>query len=200
MTAAPAKTVTRDWLATPLTPDERQYVDYMYRKHGGLVKDFGRKFRRKYPAVNTEDIYSIINLAFIKTCRKWDATKGTFSNLLGVFCEGDIRHFIRDRNWHIKAPGSIRARGLRANYMVRDGKSREQVCEELGITAEQLREALFAVQGMDHEIKDFAFHYCPRPTPWEVLEQDPLWDCGEPAALPDCTAAEPQDSATAVPQ
>jgi DNA-directed RNA polymerase specialized sigma subunit len=172
MTATPTKKTPRGYLATPLTPVERRSVDRMYREHGGLVNHMGRKMCRKYPAILKEDIFSCIDIAFIKTCRAWNPDKGTFSTLLGVFCEGEIRHFIRDHNWTIKAPGAVRSLGLRARYLLKTGETHTSICTKLAINTETLKLALFAVQSIDHDIKDFKFHTCPRPTPWELLDAE----------------------------
>lgn len=168
--APPKKPPARGYLSTPLTREEQRTITRLYREHGGLVKHMGRKMSRKYASLHREDIFSCIDIAFIKTCRAWDANKGKFSTLLGVFCEGEIRHFIRDHNWVIKAPGTVRTLGLRARYLLNAGQTRAQVCEVLALTPETLRQALFAIQSIDHEIHNFKWHLCPRPTPWEVLE------------------------------
>lgn len=170
MEAKPKKKQARGYLATPLTDDERRRMDRLYREHGGLVNHMGGKMCRKYPALQKEDIYSCVDIAFIKSCRAWDPTKGKFSTIFGVFCEGEIRHFIRDHNWSIKAPSAVRSLGMRANYMLRAGTSSAEVCAELNVSLDELKLAVSAVQSIDHEIKDFRWHVCPRPTPWEVLE------------------------------
>jgi DNA-directed RNA polymerase specialized sigma subunit len=172
MSTATKKAPTRGYLATPLSSVERRTMDRLYREHGGLVNHMGRKMCRKYQALRKEDIYSCIDIAFIKTCRAWNPEKGTFSTLFGVFCEGEIRHYIRDHNWSVKAPPSVRSLGVRARYMLRAGQSQATVCLELKTTPEALKLALFAVQSLDHEIKGFDNHVCPRPTPWDILEQD----------------------------
>lgn len=164
----------RGYLATPLDREEQRRVAALYREHGGLVNHMGRKLCRQYKGVRAEDIYSCINIAFIKTCRAWNPDKGTFSTLLGVFSVGEVRHFIRDQNWSVKAPASVRSLGLRARYMLRAGFSQSFVCEELGTTPEALKLAIFSVQSLDHDIRGFQDHVCPRPTPWDVLELSEL--------------------------
>jgi DNA-directed RNA polymerase specialized sigma subunit len=173
MTVATPKTKPRrGYLATPLDNDERRRVDRLYREHGGLVKSFGRKYCRKYAGLRAEDIYSCIDIAFIKTCRAWDATKGAFSTLLGVFSEGEIRHFIRDNNWEVKAPGAVRSLGSRARHMLRAGQRMADICTSLDTTPEALKLALFATQSLDHDVRGFTSHICTRPTPWEMLDAD----------------------------
>jgi len=158
------------YLATPLNGDEQRRIGVLYREHQGIIKLLGRKMCRKYFYVAPDDLFSCIDIAFIKTCRAWDPKKGTFSTLLTVFSEGEIRHFIRDHNWLVKAPGTVRTLGQRARHMLNRGERMEDVLEQLGVTEKKLREALVATCPTDHEIKGFDLHTCPRPTPWDVLE------------------------------
>lgn len=160
------------YLATPLNREERDRMTFLYREHQGLVKLMGRKMCRKYPYVAHDDLFSCIDIAFIKTCRAWDYRKGRFSTLLTVFCEGEIRHFIRDHNWLVKAPGTVRTIGQRARHMLNRGERMEDVLEQLGVTETKLKEALMATRPTDHEIKGFDLHMCPRPTPWDMLEAE----------------------------
>lgn len=159
-------------LATPLTPDEQRYVAQMYRTHQGLLRLLGRKLCRKYPFVDSSDIFSCIDTGFLKTCRAWDPAKGTFSTLLTVFCEGDILHFIRDHNWMVRAPGSVRRIGQLARKMLDRGSTSQEILLHLKVTEEQLKLALVATQPTDHDIRGFDLHICPRPTPWDRLEAE----------------------------
>jgi len=160
------------YLATPLSGDEQRRVGRLYREHQGIIKLMGRKMCRKYPYVAFDDLFSCIDIAFIKTCRAWDPKKGTFSTLLTVFSEGEIRHFIRDHNWLVKAPGTVRTLGQRARHMLNRGERMEDVLEHLGVNEKKLKEALMATCPTDHEIKGFELHVCPRPTPWDLLERE----------------------------
>lgn len=160
------------YLATPLTREEQRRIAAMYREHQGLLRLMGRKLCRKYPFVSSEDVFSCIDQAFIKTCRAWQPAKGTFSTLLTVFAEGDVLHFIRDHNWLVKAPGTVRRNGQLARKLLDKGHSRSEVLAELQITEEALKLALVATSPTDHDIRGFDLHICPRPTPYEVLEAE----------------------------
>lgn len=144
----------------------------LYREHYGLIRLMGRKMCKKYSYVSTSDIFSCIDIAFIRTCRAWDPAKGTFSTLLTVFCDGEIRHFIRDHNWLLKAPGTVRTLGQRARTLLKKGHRPAAVLAALNITEEKLDDALRATASTCHEIKDFSLHICPRPTPWDALEAE----------------------------
>ncbi len=168
---APARKRPRTgYLATPLSPEEQRYVGRMYREHRGLLRLLGRKLCRKYPFVDSSDLFSCIDTGFIKTCRAWDPQKGTFSTLLTVFCEGDILHFIRDHNWLVKAPGNVRRIGQMARRLLERGSTAAEVLTQLAITDSELKLALVATQPTDHDIRGFDLHTCPRPTPWDELE------------------------------
>ena len=160
------------YLATPLSKEEQRRIASMYREHQGLLRLMGRKLCRKYPFVSSEDVFSCIDQAFIKTCRAWQPAKGTFSTLLTVFAEGDVLHFIRDHNWLVKAPGSVRRNGQLARKLLDKGHSRAEVLARLEITEEALKLALVATSPTDHDIRGFDLHVCPRPTPYELLEAE----------------------------
>lgn len=173
LTAQPARHRPRTgYLATPLSREEQRKIGAMYREHQGLLRLMGRKLCRKYPFVSAEDVFSCIDQAFIKTCRAWQPAKGTFSTLLTVFAEGDVLHFIRDHNWLVKAPGTVRRNGQLARKLLDKGHSREQVLAQLEITEEALKLALVATSPTDHDIRGFDLHVCPRPTPYELLEAE----------------------------
>ena len=160
------------YFSTPLSSEEQRRIAAMYREHRGLLRMMGRKLLRKYPYVNTDDVFSAIDTAFIKTCRAWQPAKGTFSTLLTVFCQGEVLHWIRDNNWLVRAPGSVRRTGQLARKLLEKGHSTSDILTQLEITDEQLKLALVATQPTDHDIRGFELHICPRPTPWEQLEQD----------------------------
>lgn len=158
------------YLATPLSHEEQRRVADMYREHRGLLRMMGRKLCRKYPYVSKDDIFSCIDSAFIKSCRAWDPARGRFSTLLGVFAEGDILHFVRDHNWLVKAPGSVRRNGQLARRMLDKGASVAEILVHLSISDDDLKLALVATQPTDHDIRGFDLHICPRATPMELLE------------------------------
>ena len=132
------------YLSTPLSRAEQRHVAAMYREHRGLIRLMGRKMCRKYACVSTADIFSLIDTAFIKTCRGWAPEKGRFSTFLTVNCEGDIRHYIRDSNWLVKAPGEVRRVGQRARALLDRGHSLSEIRTELALSVEALRDALVA--------------------------------------------------------
>lgn len=166
----PTRRARTGYLATPLSPEEQRHIAQMYRQHQGLLRLLGRKLCRKYNYVSCDDIFSAIDTAFIKTCRAWDPAKGTFSTLLTVFCEGDILHFIRDHNWTVKAPGSVRRNGQLARRLMERGHTRADILATLNLCEEALELALIATCPTDHDIRGFDLHICPRPTPWEYIE------------------------------
>ena len=118
-----------------------------------------------------EDINSCVDIAFIKAARQWDPDKGTLSTILGHFVVGECRHAIRSAgNWGIAAPQRVREAGIKARNMLDEGLTAADVCREMAITADDLRDILRATTGLGHDVCGFDLHACDRPTPWETLE------------------------------
>ena len=76
----------------------------MYVEHQGLLRLLGSKLTRQFPMVDSLDVFSCIDVAFLKSCRAFDSTKGKFSTILTKFATCEVRHFIRDHNFAITAP------------------------------------------------------------------------------------------------
>ena len=119
-----------------------------------------------------EDVYSSIDVAFLKACRAWDPAKGKFSTILTSFAIGECKHYVRDQNFALRAPGKVRQLGQDARRLLDEGFNAGYACKALNCTAQELKEALLATSGLAHEQKGFSLHVCPRPTPWEVLEAE----------------------------
>jgi hypothetical protein len=54
--------------------------------------------------------------------------------------------------------------------MIGNGMMTKDICEWLGSTKEEIKDALRATGGISHETKDWEMHQCYRRTPWEELE------------------------------
>ena len=48
----------------------------MYVEHQGLIGLLGAKLTRQFPMVDGLDVFSCIDVAFLKSCRAFDPTKG----------------------------------------------------------------------------------------------------------------------------
>ena len=166
--AAP-KRAAHGHLARPFTPSENRTISALYLEHRGLLRLLGRKLCRKYPYVFRDDIYSCIDIAFLKTCRVYNAERGTFSTCLSFYANGEILHFIRDSNWLIKAPGKVRALGQRVRRLLAAGDTLREISAHLGVGEEAVRDALLATRSIDHEVCGFDLHECERQTPWDAL-------------------------------
>jgi DNA-directed RNA polymerase specialized sigma subunit len=162
-------------LAEPLTKEERKRFGELYVEHQGLIRLLGCKMCRKYQAVDKLDIYSCIDIGFLKTCRAFDPTLGfKFSTLLTRFCEGTILHFMRDHNWHVKAPKKVRELGMAARNLATAGYSVADTMRVLGVSRDELRLAIAATAGIYHEQNEWEGHACQRPTPMERLEAEEM--------------------------
>lgn len=160
-------------LAAPLTPQERRSIQRLYVEHRGLIRMFGSKLGRKYRyCLDVEAVYSCIDMAFIKACRVMDPAKGKLSTILGVYAEGEIKHYIRDYNFSVKAPGEVRETGQKARQLLAGGMSLADVAVAVKSTPDGVRDALLATAGVAHDIMGFDLHECPRPTPWDLVDAE----------------------------
>lgn len=162
----------QDYLATPLSKEEQRRFGRMYAEHIGLIRMFGGRMVRKFWFLDAETIFSLADIAFLRACRAWQPERGAFSTCLGVFVEGEIKHWIRDNGFALKAPGKVREIGARARRLIQDGASPDDVCEQFRISREELKDALLATAGLAHDVKGFDLHLSTYPTPWEVLERE----------------------------
>jgi len=156
----------------PLTPEERKYQDRLYRRHMGLIRTYGAKLTRRFRHLDNEVVFGCIDWAFIKTARVWDEDKGTFSTLFWSFALNECRHATRDEGWTVKAPGAIRLMGSKVRKLLGQGHSFNAVTAQLGITADQLKDALLATQGVDHDVMGFELHASHGDTPWDFAEAE----------------------------
>lgn len=169
---------TQAHLATPLSRDEQRKIGRLYAENIGLIRNFGGKLARKYGhCIAREDIFSCVDVAFIKTCRAWDPAKGKLSTIFWRFAEGEVLHYLRSHNWAIKATHKMRILGSQARKLLDLGWGSAAVCRELHCSRDDLKDALMATAGVAHDIKGFDLHVCPRATPWEVLQaqEDQEW-------------------------
>ena len=158
-----------NWLKDPIGPRERRWMNKAYVDNQGLIRLLGSKLTAKYAMVDSLDVFSCIDVAFIKACRAYKASKGEFSTILTVYAEGEIKHFIRDHNFMITAPPQIREMSTAVRKLAAKNYTISEIAETLGTTTERIRECLIATTGVAHEQKHWEHHYCHRPTPLDVL-------------------------------
>ena len=154
----------------PLSREESRRIGELYVEHRRLVEFFAGRMRRQFPMLAPEDVASCVDVAFIKAARRWDPSRGRLSTVFGVFASGECRHFIRDHNWHVKAPAQVRELGMRVRKLMDRGMSADAAAAEVGIDREQLRLALVATAGVGHDLLDFELHISDDPTPMDLLE------------------------------
>lgn len=169
----PGKRRSEAHLAKPLTRDEQRRFGRMYAEHIGLIKSFGSKLSRKFGhCMAREDIFSCVDMAFLKACKAWNPDKGKLSTIFWSFAQGECLHYLRSNNWTIKATHKARELGGQARKLMALGWTAPAVCRELGCSKQDLKDALLATAGVAHDVKGFDLHICPRMTPWEVLEAE----------------------------
>ena len=119
--------------------------------------------------VESLDVFSCIDIAFIKSCRAHDSTKGKFSTIFTTFAAGEVRHFIRDHNWMIKAPGKLREISTPARKLLSQGYLLQEIAVMLGVSKEMIKESILATTGVVHDVQGFELHECPRDGPMDLL-------------------------------
>jgi DNA-directed RNA polymerase specialized sigma subunit len=171
--AEPEKKRSDAHLAKPLSREEQRRFGRMYAENIGLIKMFGSKLIRKFGhCMAKEDIFSCIDVAFLKACRAWKPERGKLSTIFWSFAQGEVLHYLRSHNWSIKATHKMRLLGNQARKLMALGWDSAAVCRELSCSKNDLKDALLATAGIAHEVKGFDLHVCPRMTPWEVLEAE----------------------------
>ena len=133
-------------LSTPLTNYEKWLIGRLYKENIQLIRFFGHRCLKKYSYINEQDIYSCIDIAFVKAARVWKPERGTLSNLLWHYINGEIRHFIRSNDhWGFAVPRHVRELGSRARMLIAQRKVPISVLHGvLGCPKEELQEALRA--------------------------------------------------------
>lgn len=161
------------YLAQPLSRQEQRAIGKLYAANIGLIKSFGGKLARKYGhCLAREDIFSCVDMAFIKAAKAWNPEKGRLSTIFWSFAQGEVLHYLRSHNWTIKATHKARLLGNQARKLMALGWETPAVCKELNCSKNDLKDALLATAGIAHDVKGFDLHVSPIPTPWEVLEAE----------------------------
>ena len=119
--------------------------------------------------VDNLDVFSCIDVAFLKSCRAFDPTKGKFSTIFTKFATGEIRHFIRDHNFILAAPSKVRELSVPVRRLRAIGHSLEEIAQILGVSKRDCKDAIIATAGVDHEIQGFELHECAKPGPMQWL-------------------------------
>jgi DNA-directed RNA polymerase specialized sigma subunit len=149
---------TRGVLVTKLSNYERYKIDRLYRENVGLFKLITKKMIEQYRAVPVEEIFSCMNIAFIKAARSYDPKKGKLGTILNQFARGEVSHYIVSSSyWGYSASPSLRELGLKARRLISyRNVPMFALPKILGCTKEQLREALEATLHIFYTLDDRA--------------------------------------------
>ena len=136
----------RGVLTTKLSNYERYKIDRLWRENIGLVKLITKNMIQQYPGVPVDEIFSCMNIAFIKAARSYDPKKGRLGTVLQQFIRGEISHHIVSSGyWGYSASPSLRELGLKARRLIAfRNVPMFALPKILGCTKEQLHEALTA--------------------------------------------------------
>jgi RNA polymerase sigma factor (sigma-70 family) len=134
VTAAKPQRRTTGLLYHETCPRKRRAEERMVAEHVPLLKLIIKQQRHKYHCLELDDLYSLGLIGLLKAVRRFDPERGfKFSSIALPFILGEWRHYIRDHNFWLKAPGSVRQRGMQARrlleicaHLLRHGRPGEQ--------------------------------------------------------------------------
>jgi DNA-directed RNA polymerase specialized sigma subunit len=146
---------TRGILKTKLTKYEQWLIGKLYKEHEGLRKHVGKKLIAQFPQVPPVEIFSCLNIAFIKAARTWNPVKAKFSVVLFNFAFGEVKHHIRtSAHWGYKVDTKTRMLGMEARKLIAFRKVPMFALPRiLGCTKEELNEALQATLQVSYSSK-----------------------------------------------
>ena len=122
------------------------------REHIPLLKTIIRQQYNKYSAIPIDEIFQLGMIALLKAVRRYDSSKGyKFSSIALPFILGEWRHYIRDKNFFLHAPGYVRRRGMAIRRLLDKGYTLMEIEEKLGIDWEQARLDLRATTGVSSD-------------------------------------------------
>lgn len=140
-------------------PRKRRAEERMVQKHIPLLKAIIQQQFHKYRCIEIDELFALGLIGLLKAVRRYDPSTGfKFSTIALPFILGEWRHYIRDHNFWLKAPGTVRQRGMQARRLLERGETMEQVCQKLGVSTDQLKLDLRATAGMGHELGNFDLH------------------------------------------
>jgi DNA-directed RNA polymerase specialized sigma subunit len=158
---------SRGILKTKLTKYEQWLIGKLYKEHEGLRKHVGKKLILQFPHVQATEIFSCLNIAFIKAARTWNPSRGKFSVVLFNFAFGEVKHYLRtNAYWGYKVDTKTRMLGMEARKLIAFRKVPMFALPRiLGCTKEELDEALKATLQM-------AYSYTPESFAGEASEAE----------------------------
>lgn len=135
--------------------NERALRDALIAEHMPLVRALARRFANRGEPL--DDLISTGTLGLINAIDRFDPQQGTkFSTFATPTIIGELRRYFRDKSWAMKVPRRMQELNRSANIAreqltQRFGRapSYQEVADELGVTEEQVIEAVDSGRGYD---------------------------------------------------
>jgi RNA polymerase sigma-B factor len=129
----------------------------LVRKYLPLAHHTARRFQRNGDAF--DDLFQVASYALLKAIDRFDPDRGlAFSSYAIPSMSGELKRHARDTGWGMRVARGLQERVLKVEHAItrltaRDGRSPSpaRIAEELGLTSEEVLEALEA--GANHSLE-----------------------------------------------
>lgn len=123
--------------------------DRLIRRYLPLARHTARRFEGREPL---DDLFQVASYALVKAVDRFDPERGlAFTSYAIPTMVGELKRHARDTSWGMRVPRALQERVLRtervvAHLQARDGRSPStaEIAEEMGVTSEEVLEALEA--------------------------------------------------------
>jgi RNA polymerase sigma-B factor len=146
--------------------EKKLFLRYRKEGHAGareeLIERFlplARQLARRYSGSKEpmDDLFQVASLGLVKAVDNFDPDRGTaFSSYAVPTILGELKRHFRDRGWALHVPRELQERTLRVEATIGSlskklgrSPSASQVAEALGMTEEEVLEAMTAAQAAE---------------------------------------------------
>ena len=142
----------------PIDPDffefrrtnDRAIRNQLIERHMGIAHHLARRYRDR--GVADDDLIQVAMIGLLKAVERFDPERGSaFSTFATPTVLGELRRYFRDATWAVRVPRQLQERALLINSTVGPLSQRlsrspspKEIADEIGLTEEQVLEALEA--------------------------------------------------------